>query len=100
MAPSHDIARLAPHAALAPLHVGFSFYNPVGRGALAPWRQSGARRGPSRTAALTLGAVVPLVRRESHHRLVYLGGNSQRAIERLFRPFPRDRMRLCCRWRL
>ena len=68
-----------------------------------PWRacamasERGALR-PTRTAALTLGVIVPLVRRESHHRLVYLGGNSQRAIERLFRPFPRDRKRLCCRF--
>jgi len=40
---SVNIARLAPHAAPAPLHAGFSFYNPIGRGALAPWRPARRR---------------------------------------------------------
>src|SRR6266403_5991522 len=54
MAPSHDVARLAPHAALAPLHVGFSFYNPIGRGALAP-----SDRATSRNRALCVRRVDP-----------------------------------------
>jgi hypothetical protein len=35
-----------------------------------------------------LGAVAPFVRRQRHHRLMDLGIDRQRAIERLFRPFP------------
>jgi hypothetical protein len=35
-----------------------------------------------------LGAVAPFVRLQRHHSVVDFGINRQRAIERLFRPFP------------
>jgi hypothetical protein len=35
-----------------------------------------------------LGAVAPFVRRQRHHRLADFGIDRQRAIKRLFRPFP------------
>src|SRR5258705_5323652 len=61
----------------------------------------GTQRAKSETLAhslVDLCAVAPFVWRESHHRLVYLGRNGQRAVGRLFGPWPRDRKRLCCRW--
>jgi hypothetical protein len=61
----------------------------------------GTQRAKSETLAhslVDLCAVAPFVWRESHHRLVYLGGNGQRAVGRLSGPCPRDRKRLCCRW--
>jgi hypothetical protein len=45
-----------------------------------------------------LCAVAPFLRRQGHHSIVDFGINRQRAIDRLFRLFPRDRKRLCCRW--
>jgi hypothetical protein len=37
---------------------------------------------------IDLGAVAPFVRRQRHHSIMDRGINRQRAIERLFRPFP------------
>ena len=47
---------------------------------------------------IDLGAVAPFVRRQRHHSVMDRGINTQRAIDRLIRLFPRDRKRLCCRW--
>jgi hypothetical protein len=37
-----------------------------------------------------LRAVAPFLRRQGHHSIVDFGINRQRAIDRLFRLFPRD----------
>ena len=52
---------------------------------------------PFAHSLIDLCSVPPFLRRQCHHSIIDIGSDCQRAIERFFGLFPRDRKRLCPR---